>query len=201
MPEDLSIAPFVRHFSESDASRIAFSWNGKDGAEFYDANLEFRSAVTEHILKNPGAAPVSLLRTLFKAHAECSFEAWGAPLNFGELGALLLLRGGPGAIDDFASGFDASFDTFGACHQMVIDPVALRNLSQHVNAELELESSEERRKQLGMVQELFAKLSEGTAGEGWGILQPGITEVRIVGRARLAWLRLKESLQRLFTGR
>ncbi|MBU0510174.1 MAG: hypothetical protein KKD28_14915 [Chloroflexi bacterium] len=201
MVEESQIASFVSHFDESDADCIAFSWNGKHAAEFHDANHDFRAAVTEYVLRHSGDASIGLLRALFKAHAEYSVEAWSVSLNFGDLGALLLSRGGTDVVDDFASGFVATFDTYGACHQMSIDVLTLRHLSQYVAGELEGEPSEERRRKLEAAQHLFGKLKNGTAHEGWVVLQPGtaVSNIRSVGGTRLAWLRIKGTLRRLLS--
>ena len=201
MFEESQIALFVNNFNESDINRVAFAWNGKQAAEFIDTNLEFREEVTRYVLQHPAGVSVDLLRALFLAHAECSIEAGGAPLNFADLGALLLSYGGPDVVDDFATGFMATFDTYGACHGMSIDTLTLRNVIQYVAEALEGELDDEHRRYLEATQNLFEKIKAGTAQEGWKVISPGseVHNIRVVKGKHLIGLRIKEAFRRLFT--
>jgi hypothetical protein len=198
MDEEAQIALFVNSFGESDVSRIAFAWNGKHADEFFDANNDFRTAVTKYVLQHPAEASVPLLCALFREHAALSVQAWGAPRNFEKLGALLLSRGGPDVVYDFASGFLACFDTYVICHLMSIDTLTLRHLSHYVSEELAGELTEERRRKLEAVQELFDKLKAGTAKDGWAVVKPDtrVSNIHIVSGVRLTWLRIRMAIKR-----
>ena len=182
MFEKSQITSFVKEFDESNIGQISFAWNGKHAAAFVDTNLEFREEVTAYVLQYPAGVSVDLIRALFTAHAECSAVAGGAPLNYADLGALLLTHGGADVVDDFATGFMTTFDTFGACHGMTIDTLTLNNVSQYVAETLKEELSDEHRRELEATQELFDKIKAGTAQEGWMVLEPGteVHNVRVV---------------------
>ena len=96
-----------------------------------------------------------------------------------------------------ADGFTASFDTFGACHQMELDPIVRSALIRHVEKQLNETSDERTKTKLESGKELFDKLRTGNAGEGWAVLKPGapVTNIRVVGRAGLAWRRIKSVLK------
>jgi hypothetical protein len=166
-------AAFVAGFTEVESARVAFAWNGKHAGEFLDSNQEFRWAVAEYCLTHPEAAPVQLLEALFTAEAEWSKEAWGAPENFAELGALLLERGGSSVLGVFAAAFNRSFDTFGACHSMHLSRSRLVELSAAAETGAATATDETVRKQLTSARELFVKLADGSASEGWFTVVPG----------------------------
>lgn len=188
---------FVRGYETGQRSRIEFAWNGKHASEFHDANQDFRSKVVACICENSGQGSPELLRDLFIEESKWSVEAWCAPFTFAKLGALLLTRGGVDYLPDFLEGFTASFDTFGACHQMELDPIVRSALIRHVQQQLNETSDERTKTKLESGKELFDKLQAGNAGEGWAVLKPGtpVTNVRVVGRAGLTWRRIKSALK------
>lgn len=193
-----SIHEFVRNYAPADAQRLCFAWNGKHAEEFGDENQALRFEVTEYVLENPGLASVELIGDLFVAHSAWAREAWGAPRGFAELGALLLTRGGPRTLPLFGPAFTASFDTFGACHTMNLDPVLLWALEDRCGEELGKPHLPERqRKSLEASRELFQKLRAGTAGDGWGRVSPDlpasnipVSKIRVVGPAGLFWRKM-----------
>jgi len=190
------VRSFVTQYRPEAADRIRFAWNGKRAAEFIDANQDFRFRVVEYVFANPGDASPQLLSDLFRESANWAREAWGVPKHFADLGAALLSRGGEDLLPQFLSGFLESFDTFGACHQMKLDPVLTRRLIQAVEERAAAASSADRRL-WDAGQELFSKLAGGTASQGWAVLPPGtpVTNVRAVPRWRLMldalWKRLR----------
>jgi hypothetical protein len=173
---------FVAKYSPAGLAHIAFSWNGKHSTEFVDANQEFRWAVVGYCLANSGDPSPLLLAHLFLADADWSAEAWGSPHHFAQLGALLLQRGEVDALAAFSEGFVRSFDTFGACHAMSLSPSLLARLTIAVTAELATCNDEASVKRLTAARDLFAKLTEGSAAQGWATVAPGtpVSNVRIV---------------------
>src|SRR6185369_17804322 len=95
------IEQFVRDYDEGQRQRIEFAWNGKHASEFQDANQEFRSKAVSFVCENSGQGSLELLRDLFIEESKWSVHAWGAPLTFANLGALLLTRGGVHYLPDF----------------------------------------------------------------------------------------------------
>lgn len=185
---------FVASYSESEQPQIAFAWNGKHAADFVDLNQEFRWTVVEHCLAKRSSASLLLLSDLFMADADWSREAWGAPHHFAQLGSLLLERGGANALDTFSKGFNRSFDTFGACHEMALSPKLLEELSDAVAVRLSGTLDESSQTHLAACRELFAKLTQGTATDGWATVAPDtpVSNVRIVWPRwyHKAWLKL-----------
>ena len=191
------IEQFVRDYDESQRHRIEFAWNGKHAAEFNDPNQDFRSKVVAFVCENSGQGSLELLRDLFTEESKWSVQAWCAPFTFANLGALLLTRGGADYLPDFLDGFGASFDTFGACHQMDLDPIVTVALMRHIKRQLSEAIDEEAKTKLDSGVQLFEKLQAGNAGEGWAVLKPGtrVTNVRVLGRTALAWRRIKTALK------
>jgi hypothetical protein len=93
-----------------------------------------------------------------------------------------LICGGSGGLGSFAKGFNASFDTFGACHEIQI-PVdllpplvtSLREMHAHV-------TDERQKVELESTLELFQKLERPTAADGWVKIAPQteVSNIRIV---------------------
>jgi hypothetical protein len=190
---DAGVTHFISTADRESLCLIAFAWNGKHAAEFIDANQQFRFAVVEHICSTPGDASIELLAALFRESSLWAVEAWGSPPHFGELGALLLTRGGETVLPDFLVDFTRSFDTFGACHAMQVDPVILRRLLL-VSTERRGAASEAERMRWEAGVELFTKLTNGTASLGWASVPPGtkVTSIRVVPQWRLGlngWLK------------
>jgi hypothetical protein len=187
---------FIASYSSAEQARITFAWNGKHATEFADANQDFRWSVIEHCLANPSDPSPLLLAHLFLADADWSAEAWGSPHHFAQLGALLLQRGEANVLASFSEGFVRSFDTFGACHAMSLSPKLLAELSTATNAELAAASDESIVKRLTAARDLFVKLAEGTATQGWATVAPGTP----VANVRIVWPRWCHKLWAKVTG-
>ena len=136
-----------------------------------------------------------LLTDLFRESTSWAREAWGAPKGFASLAAALLSRRGEDALPDFVWGFSQSFDTFGACHQMRLDPVLVRSLLRAVEARIAAAAPDARKPWEG-ARDLFTKLAAGTAAEGWVVVPPDapVGPVRVVSRWELG---LRGLLKRL----
>jgi hypothetical protein len=106
-----AVSEFIRSYSSSVGEpRIRFDWNGKHADGFVDCNMEFRNAIREAVLADIAAAPLQLVRDLFRAETQCSREAWGIVDGVGMLAEALLRRGGPAYLDDYLEGKFHSFD-------------------------------------------------------------------------------------------
>jgi len=192
------IEEFVRAYDGSQISAIEFGWNNKHAADFFDSNEEFRSKVVAFVCEDPGRSSIELIRDLFLEESRWSVQAWCAPFTFPELVALLLFRGGLDYLPDFLEGFSASFDTFGACHGMHLDPLIIASLLRSLEQSLS-ETTEERRKtQLESGKDLLEKLKVGNAANGWAVVKPGtpVSNIRVLGRVGLSWHRFKQSIAR-----
>jgi len=173
---------YVANYAETDSERVSFAWNGKHAKEFIDANQEFRWEVVRHCLEHPDLAPLPLLKALLRADAAWSREAWCAPNHFHHLAQTLLVRGRKSSLDTFADCFSASFDTFGACHQLQLPPVVLSELTSALSQRLAAATKHDHRKKLEATLQLFEKLSTGTASQGWATLPPGtpVSNIQVV---------------------
>ncbi len=191
---------FVENYSAENISAISFQWNGKHASDFYDANQEFRNEIAEYIIENPEKASINLVRDLFIESSKWSVEAWCSPFYFPKLGEILLSKGGKQYLNDFLTGFMASFDTFGACHQMSIDKITLNALLIEIQKRLQHESDDSIKKQLEAGQDLIEKLVSGTAHEGWGYITETtpIYNIRVVHTPELVWRRFIKRLREVF---
>lgn len=173
---------YVANYAESDSERVAFAWNGEHAAEFIDANQEFRWEVVRYCIAHPDDASPPLLDALLRADAAWSREAWGSPNHFHSLAHVLLVRGREAALDTFADCFSTSFDTFGACHQLQLPSDVLAELTSALHQRIAADPSNDHRKRLEAALELFEKLAQGTASEGWARVAPGtpVTNIRVV---------------------
>src|SRR5258708_40195763 len=104
------VTAFIASYRSEDEPRIRSDWNGKHAGEFADRNMQFRSAVLAAVLADVSAAPLELVRDLFRAETQCSREAWGIVDGVGVLAETLLRRGGVQYLDDFLEGKFQSFD-------------------------------------------------------------------------------------------
>jgi hypothetical protein len=110
-PPTAEVMEFIRCYStDVGESRIRFDWNGKHSEGFVDRNMEFRGEVLQAVLRDVVAAPIDLIRDLFRAETKCSREAWGIVDGVGQLAEQLLRRGGPTYLDDYLEGKFQSFD-------------------------------------------------------------------------------------------
>jgi hypothetical protein len=198
-----AIAAFVASYTSADRSKIDFAWNGKHAGDFVDENQPFRWEVVSYCIDEPGRASAELLEHLFLADAAWTREAWGSPEHFGALAATLLQRGGEAALDAFATGLSASFDTFGACHRMRISPDLAARLAIAARDKSDAATDDKLQKHLLSTSELFIKLQKGTASEGWATVAPEtpVYAVRVVGRRwhHTLWLKLSEWVRRRAT--
>ncbi len=106
----MDIAAFIARYTSADEARIRFDWNGKHANGFVDRNREFRQPVREAVLADVSAAPLELVRDLFRAETQSSREAWCIVKGVGVLAEALLRRGGTLYLDDYLEGKFQSFD-------------------------------------------------------------------------------------------
>jgi hypothetical protein len=173
---------YVATYPAGGDDAVAFQWNGKHSSEFVDSNYVFRKAVVNHCLANPDLSPPGLLAVLLSADAAWSREAWCAPNHFGALASLLLVRCSPEVLPLFARSMNASFDTFGASHEIDLPEPILEAHLVELRRLVSSETNAEIQTQLASALELFEKLAKGTANEGWAKVSPGtpVTNIRIV---------------------
>lgn len=172
-------AEFVSQYAPASRGEIAFAWNGKYASDFRDANREFRWQVVSYCIAQAEQASPLLLEHLFLADAEWATEAWGSPHHFAQLASVLLERGQEAVLDTFSKGFVRSFDTFGACHHIQLSKVLLARLTVSVKESLAQAIEQNHRKRFEKLLELFAKLENETAAQGWGIIAPGTSASNI----------------------
>jgi hypothetical protein len=173
---------FISNYAEASRKRIEFAWNGKHAAEFQDSNQDFRWQVIGLCMSKPGIASSLLLEHLFLADAEWTAEAWGSPHHFAQLASSLLEIGKEAALGSFSKGFVRSFDTFGACHGIQLPKPLLLSLIASAKESLSTATDEDYRKRLEAVVELFEKLDNQTATQGWVKVEPGtpVSDIRVV---------------------
>jgi hypothetical protein len=106
----VDIAAFIANYTAADEPRIRFDWNGKHGDDCVDRNMDFRDEVREAVVQDIAAAPLALIRDLFRAETQFSREAWCIAEDVGVLAESLLRRGGVDYLDDFLEGKFQSFD-------------------------------------------------------------------------------------------
>lgn len=173
---------FVASYVDSDSERVSFAWNGKHADKFIDANQEIRWDVVRYCIENPNDSPLSLLEALLRADAAWAREAWCSPNHFHDLAQIFLIRGRTAALDAFADSLSASFDTFGACHRLQLPSDILSELTSALRQRITASPSEDSGRRLKTALELFEKLGQGTASQGWATIAPGtpITNMRVV---------------------
>ncbi|MGJ5816342.1 hypothetical protein [Paludibaculum fermentans] len=205
-----SIHEFALHYDGQQRASIRFAWNGKHAEEFHDEHQELRWSLARLALAEPDSVPLVLLRDLLLEDSAWSHKAWCAPHHFAGLLSILLHRGGREYLFDFAAAMNATFDTFGAAHEVVISAEEAHDLLLGAEAYLRVETDPRRRTELESAQELFRKLIDGNAAEGWVQIPPGtpVRNVRVVasaprsgqagGPAKDALRSLSNRLKRLF---
>ena len=152
----MDLAGFIAGYTSADESRIRFDWNGQHAEGFVDRNMVFREHVREAVLAKVSAAPLELVRDLYRAETEFSREAWCIVKNVSVLAEELLRRGGVVYLDDYLKGKFQSFDAnLGSAFNYDL-PLAQAMLSE-VRARLAAlpDSPKARLWQLG--EELFAR--------------------------------------------
>ncbi|MDB5294521.1 MAG: hypothetical protein JWO31_504 [Phycisphaerales bacterium] len=145
---------FVSSYTSADETRIRFAWNGKHAEEFVDSNAEFRSPITALVVSSPNAAPIELVRDLFKAETEFSREAWGIEFGVGALAERLLRCDPERFLEDYLRGKFQSFDAHLGSAFDVEDALTVR-LLEIVQRRLEGELPPERRELLERGSALF----------------------------------------------
>jgi hypothetical protein len=124
------LTEFIRSYTSAKEPRICFDWNGKHSEDFEDRNMEFRDAVREAVLADVSAAPLELVRDLFRAETRCSREAWGIVAGVSILAQNLLRRGGVTYLADYLEGKFQSFDASLGCAFSYDLPLALALLAE-----------------------------------------------------------------------
>lgn len=84
---------------------------------------------------------------------------------------------------DFAVAMNATFDTFGAAHEVAISQQQARELLRETELHLLIETDARRRSELEGARGLFSKRIEGNAAEGWFVVPPGtpVRNIRVLG--------------------
>jgi hypothetical protein len=108
---------------------------------------------------------------------------------------MLLKRGGIAQLDHFLEWFAVSFDSYGQCHAMPLDPVTLAPLISEVDRRLAGVSDARPKAKLGMARDLFAKHTSGHPLKGMVKLSPSELGKAKVVVCRENWFdRLKKAL-------
>lgn len=180
-----AVLGFATHYTTHQRELIRFAWNGKHSADFLDENQEFRASIARIILSEPDSVPIVLVRDILLEDALWSREAWCAPHHFAGLLSILLQRGGREYLIDFAVAMNATFDTFGAAHEIALSPRSAHELLEDTELHLLVETDARRRSELQGARELFRKVIEGKATDGWVTVAPGtpVKNIRVLGRA------------------
>jgi hypothetical protein len=182
MSDNEYVVNFALNYTGEQREAIRFVWNGKHASEFHDENQDFRWSVAGLILSDPDSFPIILVRDLLLEDALWSREAWCAPNHFAGLLSVLLQRGGREYLADFAAAANASFDTFGAAHQVAVSPEKAHELLEETDLQLLVVTDAGHRAQLESSRDLFRKLIEGNATKGWVTVPPGtpVKNIRVV---------------------
>jgi hypothetical protein len=197
MGSPAEIGVFVANYSPASIDRIRFAWNGKHAAELVDANQAFRGDVVAFVVDQPHKAPLILLRDLFLEEAGWCREAWCASQHFSSLAETVIKKCGVPFLDDFLKGMMASFDTFGACHQMRLGEYEIDEFSKAIKARLAEGPEKSVRSLLESGRDLFRKYREGTAARGWVTIPPGTP----VSRVSVVQPTLRQRIRKWFVGR
>jgi hypothetical protein len=158
--EDLS--HFIASYTDADEHRIRFAWNGKHADEFSDANYDFRKKVLEAVLQQPDAAPLSLVRDLFRAETELSREVWCVDNRVATLAEIMLTRGGRASLIEFLRGKCQSFDASMACGGIRIDRRLAKDLHDEATRLLRKCNDDRERKLLEVGRVTFAERAFGS---------------------------------------
>jgi hypothetical protein len=179
-----AVIEFAAHYATHQRELIRFAWNGKHSADFFDENQEFRDSIARVVLSEPDSVPIVLVRDILLEDALWSREAWCAPHHFAGLLSILLQRGGREYLIDFAVAMNATFDTFGAAHEIALSPRSAHELLQDTELHLLVETDARRRSELQGARKLFRKMIEGKATDGWVTVPPGtpVKNIRVLGR-------------------
>ena len=118
----------------------------------------------EVVLQQPDAAPLSLVRDLFRAETEFSREAWCIDNRVITLAEIMLTRGGRASLMDFLQGKCQSFDASMACGCIRIDRRLAEDLLDEATRLLRKCGDDRERKLLETGRETFAELAFGSGG-------------------------------------
>src|SRR5438477_8828798 len=125
----IELQHFIAHYNASDEPLICFDWNGKHADQFQDRNYEFRKEVLAEVFTDMHAAPIELVRGLYRAETKLSKEAWGIDMRVRQLAEHLLRHGGDRFIEDYIEGKLQGFDASLAAGSFEVDlPLAERLL-------------------------------------------------------------------------
>ena len=158
-----------------------------------ETGTAFSEGVIRHVISNPQAAPPSLLQDLFVEEASWAERAEIVSPTFTALAEVLLSRTGTMYLTEFLKGFFASFNTFGACHQMNLGETTISTILEETRRRLRSGPSASERVLLEAGEALFTRLQSGTAKEGWYSTDGpvNVEAVWTIGPARRAWLSAK----------
>jgi hypothetical protein len=151
------VQQFISSYSDGHQSRIGFAWNGEHADGFQDANYEFRKLVLDAVLTAPTAAPLPLVRDLFRAETEFSREAWCVDNRIVILAEIMLRYGGKALLMDFLRGRCQSFDASMACGGVRIDRLVAAELLGEVERLLAATTDSNERSILEVGREVFAE--------------------------------------------
>jgi hypothetical protein len=182
---------FLRNYSLSERGRLTI--DAPVEGTFRDGNSLFRKSVIRHVISNPEEAPPSLLQDLFVEEASWAERAGIVSPTFTALAEILLSRTRTMYLTEFLKGFFASFNTFGACHQMNLGETTISPILEEIRCRLRSGPSVSERVRLEAGEALFMKLQNGTAKEGWYSTDGPVKveAVWTIGPARRAWLSAK----------
>lgn len=148
------VQSFVIDYTSKNEPSICFAWNGKHADQFVDSNGELRQAVLELVLADPKAAPLELVRDLFKAETEYSKEAWCISYGIGVLAERLLREDPERYLEDYLQGKFQSFDAH-CGSAFSVDHDLARRLLNLAEQRLATELAAERREVLEDGKKLF----------------------------------------------
>jgi hypothetical protein len=153
----LDVSKFVAAYTSADETFIRFDWNGEHGDKFEDKNQVFRAAVLDRVDEDLQAAPIELVRDLFRAVTVFSREAWCIDRRVGRLGEHLLRHGADQFIEDYIEGKHQSFDASCGAAAFDCDESLSRHLLQVVRDRLRCESDPRRIEVLKLGEETFER--------------------------------------------
>jgi hypothetical protein len=92
----------------------------------------------------------------------------------------------------------ASFNTFGACHQMNLDGVTVSTILGALQERLQRVGKSPERNELEAGQALFMKIQNGNAKQGWYATDGPVVvkTAKVIGPITRAWLHVRGSFLR-----
>ena len=107
----MKIKEFIERYSKSDFDKIKFDWNGKQGVDLEDPDMDFRIKVCEFLIKDFSIANDELILDLYQELSKSSKETWGVYRNYHLFAQEVLNRGSKKYLLDYIKGASQSFDT------------------------------------------------------------------------------------------